>query len=817
MFLRLNVSPASTGTVSITTIEQTSLIAPTVVYADATSISGMAAQDGADPGEVYDPSFHEITFIWTLTRPAGASSVWSPTLAMPTAWNNRNLAYGKRVAFVLDEPGNYTLDLWCVDVNGVTATASKSFTVQDPDAVFTGSRTILYDPAGVGDPATYPGANVQTTWAGVKAARTALGSTTARMLVKRGEQITGEQIANFGSGVNNIRIGPWGSGATPILGPRGVDADYMIKEDGSGGNDELIIYGVNFQGGWDSTTETGIPELPFQLFRNSTRGNIPYFQLIHQCGFDGLVSCWITSGLTNFEARSCYSECTITNWRDYGLFMADGGDPSGDNRLAILGCSVRQHVDALSGGAKNSLFNTHGCFRTTGMQNTYVAGCSMFSRSGWSGLGTRTADNGALRLNTQGNEGHNYVIDRVAVEGMIRVENAENGNNDPAGNYLFDRVVQIAGGRCYNPLFSVQYGGATIRNYHGTMFNVPADHGAIMGEFISAETDGLDAVNVASPVRIYNSTFLDLRNDANASGAPDAVSFNNFSAGVENNNILHAPNRSSPVVGDAPLDMATSVGLTPVHKGPRYNFLHEEGVFFSPIAPGGTFSIPYTYITETEYNTIGQSGGGNPVRTATVTNGSTTVTGVNTSWLTYASVGGLFIHNGTEERYYIAAVVSDTEITLDRPYAGTSETTTSFKVDLYKDAPATNQAYWTAIEATDTLHVLDLDGTGTGRGGFHRQLGEISVTFGATEVVIENTSAETWPAGVPWVLKLDRKSLLGPFESAHSSVGLTAPTGKPQAGSAAQASGDTGLKPYDDIQLTVRPSSGNSRGAFLSS
>lgn len=728
----------STGVVEISTIEQSTLIAPTVVYADAVNIAGMAAQDGADPGEVYDPSFHEITFVWTLTRPVGASGTFGPTLNMPTAWNNRNLAYGKRVAFVLDEPGSYTLNLWCVDANGKTAAASTSFTVQDPDSVFTGTRTILYDPTGTGDPSNYPSADVQTTWTGVKSARTTLGATTARILVKRGEQVDGEEIANFGSSVSNIRIGPWGTGADPILGPRGVDAGYLITENGDGGNDELVIYGIKFQGGWDSATETGVPELPFRLVRNSTRTD-PYFQLIHNCTFDGMVACWasaIGTGGNNFEARTCYSECTITNWRDYGLFIADGGDPAGDNRLAILGCSIQQDENALSGGSKNGLYNTHGCIRTTGMQNTYISGCSLFSRSGWSPLGSVTADNGALRLNTQANEGHNYVIDRVAIEGMVRVQDAE-GNNDKAGNYLFDKVIQTLGSRNYDPVFSVAFGGTTIRNYLGVMLNKPAAHGAVMGEFISAENDGLDATNVASPVRVYNSTFLDLRNDANSdSKVPDAVAFSNFSAGTEANNVIHAPNRTSTVVADAPIDLTTSAGPVPEHKGQRYNFLHEEGTLASDVADGATLSIPYSQIKDTLYNP------------------------------------------------------TDTD-----------------------DGTATDQAYWTAISGTDTLHVIRVNDT-----GYHAQQGDISVSFAdATNVVITNTSGVTWSSGAGWVLRLDRTTNLPAFESAQSSVGETVPTGRPQSGSAAIGDGDTGLKAYDDLLLAERPSSGNDRGALLAS
>ena len=56
--------------------------------------------------------------------------------------------------------------------------------------------------------------------------------------------------------------------------------------------------------------------------------------------------------------------------------------------------------------------------------------------------------------------------------------------------------------------------------------------------------------------------------------------------------------------------------------------------------------------------------------TATVTNGSATVTGTNTLWLANVTAGNSFTVAGDRVMYDVASVDSDTQITLSAPYAG---------------------------------------------------------------------------------------------------------------------------------------------------
>ena len=58
--------------------------------------------------------------------------------------------------------------------------------------------------------------------------------------------------------------------------------------------------------------------------------------------------------------------------------------------------------------------------------------------------------------------------------------------------------------------------------------------------------------------------------------------------------------------------------------------------------------------------------------TATVTNGSATVTGSGTLWLAYVTAGDSFTVAGDGVMYDVASVDSDTQVTLSAPYAGTT-------------------------------------------------------------------------------------------------------------------------------------------------
>ena len=115
----------SLGSISIESRMATSAVAPAAVWLTATDASGFTLGT-APAGASYDPAFHEITYVWTV-RGAPLTPLSAPE-NMVSGWNDPNTAYGAEVAFAFPDPGTYTIDLWCVDRNGVTATAETSVT-----------------------------------------------------------------------------------------------------------------------------------------------------------------------------------------------------------------------------------------------------------------------------------------------------------------------------------------------------------------------------------------------------------------------------------------------------------------------------------------------------------------------------------------------------------------------------------------------------------------------------------------------------------------------------------------------------------------
>lgn len=69
--------------------------------------------------------------------------------------------------------------------------------------------------------------------------------------------------------------------------------------------------------------------------------------------------------------------------------------------------------------------------------------------------------------------------------------------------------------------------------------------------------------------------------------------------------------------------------------------------------------------------------------TVNVTNGSATVTGVGTTWLTDgAAPGGVFVRQGDEVVYRIASVTSNTQLTLTAVYGGASGSGLAYSITM---------------------------------------------------------------------------------------------------------------------------------------
>jgi len=119
----------------------------------------------------------------------------------------------------------------------------------------------------------------------------------------------------------------------------------------------------------------------------------------------------------------------------------------------------------------------------------------------------------------------------------------------------------------------------------------------------------------------------------------------------------------------------------------------------------------------------------------------------------------------------------------------------------------TDQAFWQGIEATDTLHLMWLS-----EAELAADNGDFDVDFTqSNEIRIYNRTGGTWSGA--YEIRLDRKSAYT-FPTTYANP-ATIPLPRPDTGSNAIDGGDTGRKAYDDLMGSVRPPSGNERGALL--
>ena len=579
--------------------------APAAVWFEAIGIAGFETAGGPGPGEIYDPAFHDITYIWDFGDAADAVPVIA--LNIPDAWKNRNVAYGKRVAHVFDQPGDYPVTVFAVEpVTGRTASHTLTISVGDPKTAFPGNRTIIFDPAGAGDPAQYPSADVRTDWAGVEAARNALGATTAQILMAPGTQVTGatapsrglnKSWLNSSSPISNIRIGALdpADAARPVFGPIGT-AHASLWERLRDSCNEMVFFGVDFRGSWDATTETGWDE---HLFSSTKGDDVDEITVLHRCTLDGFVSVnnVNTSGSATNRIDFMMNECDVTNWRSYGVFLASNA--GGMATAAFIACAFHQPPGALLGAAgKTGFYNEHGCVRDSGMQQFYMGICDLFQDNGWSNGGSGAgAANGVLRLNTNGAEGVEINIERVAAEGLISLESRDPGNViDSPINCVFDKVLNFQGPRVFK--FRSYYGGATWRNFVAFAPDVKPGQGTRMGEQLLLDSANPGPGNLDAPQKVYASSFIDLRDSVNGPVVHTPVDVEDFTDVTIENNVAYAPNKSTPETGDGPFDLASTIeGFTSRYAGRRANFEQVEGNFDQDIAPGGSFTIPYSEIT----------------------------------------------------------------------------------------------------------------------------------------------------------------------------------------------------------------------------
>ena len=631
--------------------------------------------DGQAPELIYDEAYHKIEYDWAITRPAGAATTFQPPgphgYNMPTAWNNRNRAFGPLIAVTLDKPGLHTITCTGKDRTGQVATASISFTAVDPDVAYAGPLTVACRPVGDVDDSWIPaGATVIDTGAtdldrmlaASAAVFTATGLTTSigrRLLLKPGhtydiKQFGGRNTGNTTPGITAIFNMPSSGVNTPRRWYVGTPLDtapatVLTGEKefvGGGANAKIASCTVNnvlMYGPWDALTET-MKDGATRSEHSGITGQFAFTHYsIHKCLIDGYwgVTPQITSSapaaITGMLFRRGYSECFLTNWGDYGWFMnADSfiERPPFVKPATQAAAAVSYHgtkwfrdpnapqggrllVDVPQGGN-----NKYPLTRGTGFEWLY-AGAADFGHWTWQQPMNRWGDNDRVDATTNLRIPYpRYNFDRVVYESKFGFASGGPAGNPPCPyNTVIDRILVIAQ---VNAQFGIQIRtGTTLRNFVAIVPGQQAyakDYSRVTSFISFAAGDTAQPFYTAQPIEVYNGTLVMLRTPAqnvepNTAQDPNQVPviLDPDSASDTRltydmwNIVIHQPEFSGQSAGE--FISSTMSGVVPRAKGDIPSFRQWEKDFgVIGILQGETFKLLYSEIPTTAANGVALTG-----------------------------------------------------------------------------------------------------------------------------------------------------------------------------------------------------------------
>lgn len=746
-----------TLSISVSAASDTDLIiAPAPVWFDATSAGFRTGEDVS--GIHYDPDFHEIYYRWTVRGTPLTSN--NRAASILTQWDEPNVAYGKKVAFCFDAPGSYIVDLWAIDRYGNSASASSStVVVRDPDTAFSGTNTICYSEAGdfTGAPS---GAQQVTTRSAADAAIAAATTDPARLLFRAGETFLGESTGTGGEwefplSSKLMYIGAFGAGAKPIVRPVDGEVAGIFEWNRSSTNPLYTIEGLELSAYWDETKELGTS------CANIIDANDKWYQndsviILHDCDVTGVNGGFKTQGNFGTGHKWMVSQCDITNFQNYCVFGTGTSDLT--SRLALLDNYFHRGTDCLQGGGEKSMrYNMHGPVRLPGMGIVYMARNQLFSHSGWGeNVSNGPATQACFRPNTNGVMNCTYIVERNVMEGGLQIvdaNTADDGQQSNPWHAIFENNMFVSNAGGSGPCFHLGHGGTTLRNNYYWRPNRQEYTRSGSPAFVQATIENNQNGNSAEPVLIYNNTTLGQMDvasdplDRNPYYTYVVNSGPEFTTLVEENNVLHFPDKTTPQTDDGPFDLTTLLtDITPQYNGKQLGFEY----FFASSAPA-------------------------------VVN--------NASW------SDIPYDNWT----------TDANVLTDRKAA-------DYSLAEKPTGTASTQSYWTAIPASNDMHMLRMNGF-----YYHEHTGEIEVTYGASGISIKNTSGVDFPAGADWRVKLDRSNLIAARDASRATSTSTTPTPPVVAadtGSPSLGAADTGWCAYDDFFRVARPATGKDAGAF---
>ena len=748
LLLTYEAPSSGEGTVEIEVTKPTTLVAPAQVWVKAINHDGLAEFE--ESGTDYDASFHEYYHEWTINGEPLAD--WTKPENLIAEHNNPNKAFGRKVSFLLSDAGSYVIDLVVTDKDGNTATASTStLTVVTPESHFPESRRIYVDSS---DTHTgVPSASVKVaTLNELYSALGSIGTGNMWVLFRRGDEWDFADYANAGGNgqygamiINFNRPDVMFSGYGEGDNPKFYPSDLLNR------NDKALFYIKEITGS-NFFTATGL-DFVGEFDPTIERGdfaNDGCFSL-YEADAD-----WVTfhdirvDGLSKGfyidrdPGKSDAQRISISDCliTNYFDYGIFGGNQT--QYLSFSGNRIMRDPEALQ-GYPSSFTNYHSGIRIPSCAMAYIAGNDMFNVGGWSPTGPSGIDQPCIRLCVSAYAGDYATVERNCLEGgyeVIQLMHKAGAGKCAPGNFVIERNLIAATAYTGNAPIGLERSGTTIRT---NLFVHPNGQ----RWFSSADYTSIQATEAT----IGPGEGPGFDNEPENFTDPIVIYSNTFL------NLLNSTNDGS---------------------GTFRHWYDRHGVYENETVENNVIHAPNIDTPQTSFAPINTTG---------------SISGLALRYL------GWRPNFAPVKDFSISETINGASFTV--PYASLTQ---RMEDQTTLGDNTTNRAYWEAIEATDTLHQINVGKK------YFADKGHFTVDFDDTGAVITNASGETWSATSEVQIHLDRTSLI-PARYAASASPTSVPLPRPTSGSSAIGGAIAGRVSPKDFLLASRGES-PSQGAL---
>ncbi len=745
--------PGAETSVSIEARYPSALVAPAQIWLRAVDHSGLA--DFEESGAVYDGVHHEYHHEWTIN--GEPLSTWGKPQNLVAAHNNPNKRFGREVGFVLPAAGSYVIDLVVTDRLGNTAVAfTDTITLVSPESFFPEADRIYIDPDG--DYSGVPAASAK--YQSLAVLETEMASYAARptwLLLRRGKAHSLQGVA-------------------PGSNKNGRDKLWF-------GNTSMVCYVSGFGTGDRPLITTGSDHTRDQ--RNAM-----------------------------FE----YREPKGMDWRVFTGIAFDGGyDPETwggqGNSSAAIGCGSYYHPGLHGFALVHDVVSRGTNFGTSLSigETTYNEGFHfMLADSeidGWRDYGHFGCANN-ITIGMAGNYFHQRPNtptfgDKNGIanaHGPVRIPKARYANITM--NEMFSRGGWDGNDQACLRLFPDSYPGQNAHVDRNTMIGGwdiihlrRSSHGASVPHNVVIERNltvgtgrtSFHLYSTRSGLTVRDNLMVDLNRVRSQISYGDTAILLTRDGNAGN---VIAGNEADPIAIHGNTYLVLMDGANDGTNKPFTFVENSEGYFDTVIEENNIVHKPAGDITRTEFA---------PIDLAT-------------------AIGGIDIaYAGIQKNFapldfnLPSTVAAGGDLVI--PYSDVTGALVIGNGNVEAGA-ATDQAYWQAVEGTDTNHQIYMARSveGTTNALLFSERGHFSVTYGPGNIIITNTSGFDWLSGDRTVIMLDRKSIMPPMETAYA-ISATVPLPRPQTGSPAIGAATSGRVSPKDFLLEDRGAT-PSRGAL---